>query len=125
MYEYFLKDGRYLCGAEGRVRSANEDCEIVPPDVGEISVCYSRYLGKYVMTYLSDKLRSRETPGIVMRVSDNLTEWNEAELVLSYYDYYKLYGGFMHERLASDGGKKCICCCRSGLRRASVTTATT
>lgn len=105
-YEYFLKDGSYLCGAEGRVRSANEDCEIVPPDVGEISVCYSRYLGKYVMTYLSDKLRSRETPGIVMRVSDNLTEWSEAELVLSYYDYYKLYGGFMHERLASDGGKK-------------------
>lgn len=105
-YAYRVADGSFVVGDEGRIRSANEDCYIVPPDVGEISVCKCDKLGKYFMTYLSDKLASRDTPGIVLRVSDNLVDWSEGELLLTYYDYYKLYGGFMHRKLASADGKK-------------------
>ena len=105
-YYYRVSDGTFVQGEEGRKRSAEEDCFIVPPDVGEISVCRCDKLGKYFMTYLTDKLASRDTPGIVLRVSDDLIEWSQPELLITYFDYYKLYGGFMHRKLVSPDGSK-------------------
>lgn len=58
------------------------------------------------MTYLHRNRFSRDVPAIVLRVSNDLIHWSEPENLFTYYDYYLLYGGFMHEKLASADDSK-------------------
>jgi hypothetical protein len=72
--------------------------EIVPPAVGELSVGWNEYLGRWIMLYLSEPDRA-----IVTRTSPELTgEWSEAVIVVSGNDYPGLYGAFLHP-WATDG----------------------
>ncbi|MGW2770657.1 DUF4185 domain-containing protein [Streptomyces sp. NPDC001275] len=60
--------------------------------VGELSVQYSRYLGRFVMMYLDD-------PGgsIVMRTSATpWGPWSDKQVVASGADFPQLYGSFIH-----------------------------
>ncbi|MGV9589426.1 DUF4185 domain-containing protein [Streptomyces tendae] len=60
--------------------------------VGELSVQYSRYLGRFVMMYLDD-------PGgsVVMRTSATpWGPWSGKQVVASGADYPQLYGSFIH-----------------------------
>ena len=103
-YEYFVgKDKNntpiWIKGCEGlQALKNNEDSYIVEPQVGELSVCYNGYLGKYVMSYYS---RNK----IVMRTSANLIDWSEIEILTTSEEFLQLYGGFSHELYMEEDGK--------------------
>jgi len=72
--------------------------EIVPAPVGELSVVWNDYLGRWIMTYLDEPQH-----GIVIRDAPALTgPWSETQLVVSSDDYPSLYGSYLHP-LASSG----------------------
>jgi hypothetical protein len=72
--------------------------EIVPPAVGELSVGWNEYLGRWIMLYLSEPDR-----GIVMRTAPELTgEWSDKIAVVSSDDFPALYGSYLHP-WATDG----------------------
>ncbi len=71
---------------------------IVNSGVGEFSVCYNEYLGKYVMSYYSNHQ-------IVMRTSDDLINWSDKEVITTAAHYLQIYGGFAHELHMEQNGK--------------------
>jgi hypothetical protein len=78
---------------------------IVPPAVGELSVAWNDYLGKYTMMYLND-----EPPGfgrgIEMRTSANLWgPWSDPVFVTSGGSYPCLYAPFMRESYQENNGQ--------------------
>lgn len=78
---------------------------IVPPAVGELSVRWNEYLGKYMMMYLHD-----EPPGfgrgIEVRTAPNLWgPWSDPVFVVTGTTYPCLYGPFMREGYEDTGGK--------------------
>lgn len=103
-YEYYQgKDENnepiFLKGIEGlKGLNYNDDSYIVEPQVGELSVCYNKYLGKYVMSYYSKNK-------IVMRTSSNLIDWEEIEIITTTAEFIQLYGGFSHELYMEKNGK--------------------
>lgn len=103
-YEYFTgKDENntpiWIKGEKGlKALKNNDDSYIVEPQVGELSVCYNAYLGKYVMSYYS---RNK----IVMRTSDNLIDWSEIDIITTSEEFLQLYGGFAHELYMEKDGK--------------------
>lgn len=106
-YEYWCDGERFIKGFEGLKLSAESSTNaICGPFIGEVSVCYCRGKSKYLMTYLHVNDKDKVHSGIVLRVSDDLIHWSEQELLLTYYDYNLLYGGFMHEKLSSVDGTK-------------------
>ena len=103
-YEYYVGkdetgDPVWLQGKEGlSAQKHNDDSYILEPQVGELSVSYNKYLGKYIMSfYCLDR--------IVMSFSENLIDWSNVEILLSSEDISLLYGGFTHEIYTEDNGK--------------------
>ncbi|MFO7320741.1 MAG: DUF4185 domain-containing protein [Chloroflexota bacterium] len=88
---------RYWDG-EGWSEDINDAVEIVPPPVGELSVAWNEYLGRWIMTYLHE-LRAE----IVIREAPELTgPWSDLTTLVRGVDYPSLYGAYLHP-WASDG----------------------
>lgn len=106
-YEYLCDNDCFVKGFDGLKQSSDSDANVIcGPFVGEVSVCYCKRKNKYFMTYLQANDQDKAHCGIVLRASDDLIHWSDAELLLTYYDYFLLYGGFMHEKLSSADGSK-------------------
>ena len=72
--------------------------EIVPAPVGELSVAWNDYLGRWIMIYLDEPQR-----GLVIRDAPALTgPWSETHMLVDSVDYPSLYGSYLHP-LASSG----------------------
>lgn len=81
----------YWDGAEW-VAELEAAAEIVPPAVGELSVGWNAYLGRWIMLYLSEPDHA-----IVMRTAPELTgAWSDKIIVVSSDDYPALYGSYLH-----------------------------
>lgn len=71
--------------------------EVVPMPVGELSVAWNDYLGRWIMTYLDEPQRA-----IVIRDAPELTgPWSETQIVVSSNDYPSLYGAYLHPAASS------------------------
>jgi hypothetical protein len=98
-YQYFTgtdKDGKPLWSS-----NMLDAREIVEGPVGELSVIWNKYLGRWIMTYLNEK-----TASIEMR--EGLTpwgEWSEPVTVAKGTDYPGLYGAFMTPKYVEDDGR--------------------
>lgn len=103
-YEYYTgKDANeepvWVQGAEGlRALDNNDESYIFEPQVGELSVSYNEYLGKYVMSFYS-------LDRIVVTYSENLIDWSDLEILISSNDLPVLYGAFTHELYMEEKGK--------------------
>jgi len=103
-YEYYCGTDEndkpiWVTGSEGLAQlQENDAAYIVEPQTGELSVCYNKYLDKYVMSYYSNNK-------IIMRTSDDLIHWSELETITTSTEYIQLYGGFAHELYMEDDGK--------------------
>lgn len=65
---------------------------IVPAPVGELSVAWNEYLGRWIMTYLDEFKRA-----IVIRDAETLTgAWSEPIEMVSADDYPSLYGAYLY-----------------------------
>jgi hypothetical protein len=70
----------------------NAAAAVAGAPVSEVSVQYSRYLGKFVMMYLDEHMAS-----VVMRTSPTPTgPWSGKQVVAAGADFPKLYGAFIH-----------------------------
>ena len=71
---------------------------VVPAPVGELSVAWNDYLGRWIMTYLDEPQHA-----IVIREAPDLTgPWSNTTVVVSADDYPSLYGAFLHPWTSSD-----------------------
>lgn len=104
-YEYYV-GGEFKKGFEALGEfSLSNDNFIAGPFISEFSISYSKYLKKYVMTYLWAARDKRISDGIFMRLSDDLIHWSDQEGILSFYHYYKTYGPMTHDLLETKDGK--------------------
>ena len=72
--------------------------EVASAPVGELSVAWNDYLGRWIMTYLDEVRRA-----IVLREAPELTgPWSVPIEVVSANDYPSLYGAYLHP-WGSDG----------------------
>jgi len=81
----------------------NEDSAavVVPGPVGELSLLWNRYLGRWLMTYLDES-----TARIVVREAREPTgPWSEPRELVSGFGYPGLYGAFLSPRLVEDDGR--------------------
>ncbi|MGW7289207.1 DUF4185 domain-containing protein [Streptomyces sp. NPDC054847] len=70
----------------------NAAAAVAGAPVSEVSVQYSRYLGRFVMMYLDEHMAS-----VVMRTSPTPTgPWSGKHVVAAGADFPKLYGAFIH-----------------------------
>lgn len=80
----------YWSGSEWTPFEA-EAATIVPAPVGELSVAWNGYLGRWVMFYLDERINA-----IVVRTADALTgPWTQPRLVASARDHPQLYAPFI------------------------------
>ena len=104
-YEYYVglnDDGtpHFVKGDEGRLLAQEDSAYIVPPQVGEISIMFNKYLNKWMMIAIVGN------KNIYVRYSDKpWGEWGQAKLLVSDKDFPLCYNGFMHERLTEENGK--------------------
>jgi len=81
---------QYWNGSNWIVNNDTVAAAIVPGPVGELSVHYHAFAGRYVMMYLGGE-------DIVMRTAINPEgPWSSPQVVVSSADYPGLYGGFIH-----------------------------
>jgi hypothetical protein len=84
-YEYWTEDG-------WRRGDPFAAVPVLPGPVGELSIMYSEYLGRWLAMHL-DEYRA----AIVLHDAAELTgPWSPGEVVVSGADYPALYGGFLH-----------------------------
>ena len=103
-YEYYIgkEKGvpRFVSGRQGLARAA----VVIPAPCGEMCVTYNRYLKKYLAMYVGT-----DAPDLVFRTADEPGgEWSDAETGALQSDYEGLYGGFTHEFLACEGGRRVL-----------------
>ncbi len=92
-----MDEYRYWDG-EDWVEGHENAVVIASAPVGELSVAWNEYLGRWIMTYLNEYRRA-----IVLREAPELTgPWSRPVLVVSGDDYPSLYGAYLHP-WASDG----------------------
>ena len=83
---------------EGWSDNMADAVEIVPAPVGEVSVAWNAFLGRWLMIYLDEPRR-----GIVIREAPELTgTWSEPQMLVDSADFPSLYGSYFHP-WASDG----------------------
>jgi hypothetical protein len=71
---------------------------IVPGPVGEFSVIYNRYLGRWIMLYFD-----QTTQSIRLRHAPRPTgPWSSPQLV---YEGYDIYASYMHPSLVENDGE--------------------
>ena len=100
-YQYF---GGYILGTPAWY-AEEQPIFIVPPGVGELSVRWNPYLGKYMMMYIHD-----DPPGfgrgIEMRTAPNLWgPWSEPVFVTSGATYPCIYAPYTREGYEENSGK--------------------
>ena len=79
----------------------NAAVSIVPPPVGELSVMWNPYLGRWIMTYLDE-----QQAALVIRDAPELWgPWSESKVLVSGRDYPSLYGAYMHPWLVENDGE--------------------
>ncbi len=72
--------------------------EIVPGPVGELSVAWNEFLGRWIMIYLDEPRR-----GLVIREAPEMTgPWSEPMILVDSADFPSLYGSYLHP-WGSDG----------------------
>jgi len=78
------------------------DAEAVfPSPVGEVSVMWNEYLGKWTAFYMDSVAFS-----IVLRTADDLWGvWSEPITIVDHTEYPSLYGAFVHPELVEDNGE--------------------
>jgi hypothetical protein len=92
MAAYTYWDGSHWSG------ELDSAVEIVRSPVGELSVAWNDFLGRWIMTYLDEHQRA-----IVIREAPELTgPWSDPQMLVAGNDYPSLYGAFLHP-WASDG----------------------
>lgn len=97
-YEYF--SGMRRSGAVWS--SAIEDAHpIVEGPVGELSVMWNEYAGRWVMTYLNEKSHAIE----LREATEPWGPWSLPLRVASATRYPALYGAYMHPSLTEDNGR--------------------
>lgn len=96
---------RYYSGSngDGPVWSEKEEdaVTIVPAPVGELSVLWNAYLGRWIMTYLDESqaaIMIREAP-------EMWGPWSAAQPLVSSQGFPGLYGAFMHPWYVEEEGK--------------------
>ena len=97
-----LEPGAYEYEAHGTwVGDEAAAAEVVPGPVGELSVLWDGYVGRWLMTYLDEsagRIELREAP-------DPAGPWGEPWELVSSADYPGLYGAFLSPRLQEDYGR--------------------
>jgi len=74
------------------VTGAGNAAPVVAGPVGELSVCWNGYLGRWIMTYLDE-----DRAAIVIRQALDLTgPWSDAVVTVSAKEYPSLYGAYLH-----------------------------
>ncbi|PRX49988.1 uncharacterized protein DUF4185 [Prauserella shujinwangii] len=82
---------RYWTGS-GWSRRQRAAAAVFAGPVGEMSVGYSSYLGRWLLLHLDEPRK-----GIVLRSAERLTgPWSWGEVVVSGREYPAVYGGFLH-----------------------------
>jgi hypothetical protein len=97
-YEYYAG----LSGGAPQWR-ADEDAAalIVPPPVGELSVMWNPFLGRWTMTYLDEWRASL----VIREAADLWGPWSPALTLVSGGAYPGLYGAYMHPWYVENGGE--------------------
>ncbi len=96
---------RYFAGVQGGRPKWSADMRdavvIVDAPVGELSVAWNAYLGRWIMTYLNEhshNLEIREGP-------EPWGPWGPARMLVAARRYPALYGAFMCPGFTAEGGK--------------------
>ena len=98
-YEYFTHAG---AGLENFSTEVEDATPVVDAPVGEPSIFYNEYLDQFILTYF-DTISST----VVMRVANQVTgPYTEALEIVNSSEYPGLYGGFSHELMSAENGKK-------------------
>ena len=96
---------RYFAGAQGgqaRWSPDMRDAEvIVDPPVGELSVAWSTWLGRWIMTYLNEESHNLE----IREGLEPWGPWGPARMLVSARRYPALYGAFLCPAFIADGGR--------------------
>ena len=127
---------RYFAGCEdgqprwsGRMQDA---VTIVKPPVGELSVAWNPWLGRWIMTCLNEETHNLE----IREGMAPWGPWGQARMLVSARRYPGLYGAFMNPSFTANGGKTIsftmsqwswynVFLMRADLDRAAVTLTTT
>ncbi|WP_164472769.1 DUF4185 domain-containing protein [Cohnella candidum] len=82
----------YWNGTSWAVNNEDAAVRVIDDPVGELSVAYNSYYGKYIMTYLNE-----DRAAIVLRSSSEITGgWSGESEIATGDEYPALYGAFIH-----------------------------
>ncbi|PPK70355.1 DUF4185 domain-containing protein [Actinokineospora auranticolor] len=82
----------YWTGATWYPRDEFRAVPVMRGPIGELSVLYSVYFGRWLAVHLNETLAA-----LVLRTAEHLTgPWSEPVVLVSGKDYPALYGGFLH-----------------------------
>ncbi|MBB6636910.1 DUF4185 domain-containing protein [Cohnella thailandensis] len=82
----------YWNGSDWIAGDESAAAKVIVDPVGELSVAYNSYYGKYIMTYLNE-----DRAAIVLRSSSELTGgWSGESEIATGDEYPALYGAFIH-----------------------------
>ena len=97
-YRYFAgtRDGQPAWSAD--VRDA---ATIVDPPVGELSVAWNQYLGRWILTYLNEHTHNLE----IREGINPWGPWGPGRMLVSAMRYPALYGAFLCPPWTAEGGK--------------------
>jgi hypothetical protein len=73
----------------------------VPAPVGELSVMWNAYLGRWIMTYLNE----RQAALVIREARELWGPWSSEQTLVSAADYPGLYGAYLHPWLVENEGE--------------------
>ncbi len=100
-----LSSYRYFAGGSEQgpswVEDETEAVLVVPPQVGELSVMWNEFLGRWIMTYLDN-----QGGGLAIREAKDLWgPWGAAVPMVSGQTFPGLYGAYMHPWYVENEGE--------------------
>lgn len=98
-YEYLVASNTWVKGDNGLAMLKNDSYWVIGAPVSELSVCYNEYLGQYMTVF------SRNGKLIMLTAPTPYDTFKDPVVLLSQQDYSGIYGGFIHPRYLTDGGK--------------------
>lgn len=100
-----MNEYRYFSGMKNgdpQWSASMDDAKLVVlPPVGELSVIYDNYLGRWIMTYLNEESHNLE----IREGLNPWGPWGPAHELVSAADYPALYGAFMNPDYVEANGK--------------------
>lgn len=100
--EYLVSEGTWVKGSQGLQSLNTSPYYICKGAVGEVCVSYNAYLGKYMMTFTSNR---NGKSAVYMMLSDNPdTEFTGNHILFDNSDFF-YYGAFLTQDLMEDSGK--------------------